>query len=224
MKSRARPFFLSFATLFLICFGFSFWHAYHLISDELMYPQWNRYFLVISGMACLSALILFFISTQRATFAVAVTAVVLVHFAMRPFSEVDQLFYQHLAEIRGDQVSSGLPEKIELCDYVKSSYVNLKKKMLIHLEETCSHKIMEISQRSSRELNQAFDWAYSEYARKPQSVQAEALVCLYAETNQSEFALEISQKHQFNDLTARLKTEGRCREFKNKRQIASVEK
>lgn len=150
-----------------------------------------------------------------------VAAIAVSVFSMQPFHEVDQLFYKQLQVIKMQSPEVSMADKIELCEHVKDDYINLKTKMLLRLEKACTESILELSKNSSIELNKAFNWAYSEYAKKPRDIQAEALACLYAETNQAQFAVELSEKHKFQELSGHLKATGRCHSFAN-RQVASV--
>lgn len=194
------------------------------VEERFMYPDWNQRLAWVASLVFASAGIFYYFRKHKAFYFALGGSIVLAQFSVRPFHEVDQLFYKQLHIIEGHTQQMSMSDKMNLCDHVKSDYTSLKPKMMLHLEKVCSSAVMKLSQESSSELYKAFDWAYAEYVRKPHAIQAEALVCLYAETNQKEFALQLSEKHQFRDLTARLKDLGHCREFgrRSERQVAST--
>lgn len=192
------------------------------MSERFIYPRWNQNLLWISLSLFVLAGAFSFVNKQKMLGFTLVGALILSFFSMQPYHEVDQLFYKQLQVIQIQNLEVSMADKIELCEHVKTDYTNLKTGMILQLEKVCAEAILELSKNSSQELNKAFNWAYSEYAKKPQAVQAEALACLYAETDQKQFAVELSEKHQFQELTGRLKSTGRCRSF-GQRQIASIE-
>jgi hypothetical protein len=138
-----------------------------------------------------------------------------------PLSELDRLFYDQLHLIQSKAYYTSLSDKIQLCEHVKSNYLNLKPSMMRELDRVCSKEILEISLKSNEELEKAFDWAYAEYVKKQDKYQVLALACLYAETNQHEFAIQLASKHHLNELASKLKKGERCELFTN-RNVASL--
>lgn len=210
----------------LVLWGYVSLQSAELIRSGLMYSKINWIFLGFSIFSCLAAASFFFLklSDQKRKTDIQIflvfSAIASNVLSIRPWSEVDRLFFQELERIESNSFESTISDKIDRCDYVKTNYLNLKPDMLLLLEKVCSDKILQISQRSNRELHQAFNWAYVEYAKKPATFQVRALVCLYAETNQKEFALQIADKHQMTDLKEVLVKRSRCLGFSG-REIAS---
>jgi hypothetical protein len=207
--------------LVALLFGATFYFSLGSTSEIFMYPFWNQTFFWVSILLCVSSIILSYYKKKKLSGFALIGSLVLGSFANKPFNEVDQLFYKQLEIIQSQNLAVSMSKRIDICEHVAEDYENLTSHMLLQLEKACSKAVLHLSMNSSQELNQAFSWAYSEYAKKPRDVQAETLACLYAETDQKEFAVQLSEKHQFEEMTGRLKTTGRCREFGN-RQIAST--
>lgn len=195
----------------------------HSVEDLFIYSNLNFILSWLSGFAFVLAGIFYFLKRTRLFYASLCVTLLLAYFSFYPFHEVDKLFYSQLQIIEDDHSPMSMADRMDLCEHIKRDYINLKPAMLLNLEKSCSNAVLKLSLTSSQDLKKAFNWAYSEYAKKPQAIQAEALACLYAETNQKEFAVELSEKHQFGELTQRLKISGRCRSLAQ-RQIASTEK
>lgn len=203
----------------LFSLGFFILQGGFLVRDHMIYPSWNFIFLS-GGIVLCGFAFLFVMAGSKLTYIAASCALVLSLLGVLPFHEVDRLFYGNLEQIKDTNKSASINEKIELCDHIKSYYLNLKPLMIADLEQTCSQVVIELSNKSKDELMRAFNWAYSEYARKRQGLQAEALACLYEGTDQGEFAAQISLKHQFTSESNRFKETG-CRGVSANRGLAS---
>lgn len=208
--------------LIALIFGATFYISIESTAGLFMYPYWNQMFLWGSIFLCVAAIILVQFKKHKMSSLFLIASLVLGAFANRPFNEVDQLFYKQIEIIQSQNQSISMGKRIDICEHVSQDYENLTTDMLLQLEKACAKAVLNLSMNSSKELTEAFNWAYLEYAKKPRDVQAQTLACLYAETNQKEFALQLTEKHQFEDLAQRLKSNGRCREFAN-RQIASTQ-
>ena len=204
-----------------LLFSATFYFSIDSANQLFMYPVWNQRFLWGSIFLCLVSVAFTYYKKRKLSGLALMASLILGSFANRPFNEVDQLFYKQLEIIQSQSQTVSMSKRIDICQHVTEDYENLTSNMLLQLEKACSKAVLSLSMNSSKELSQAFNWAYSEYAKKPRDVQAETLACLYAETDQKEFAVQLSEKHQFEEMTGRLKTIGRCREFGN-RQIAST--
>lgn len=209
--------------LVALVFSASFYFSIDSATQIFMYPFWNQILLWISMLLCLLSIALTFAKKRKTSDLALIAALILGFYANKPFHEVDQLFYRQLEIVQSENKNFSMRKKIDLCQHVKEDYENLTSHMLLQLEKVCSKAVLNLSLNSAQELDQAFNWAYTEYAKKPKDIQAETLACLYAETDQKEFAVQLSEKHQFQELAGRLKETGHCREASN-RQVASTQK
>ncbi len=205
-----------------LLFGVTFYFNIDSASQLFMYPIWNQTFLWLAIFLCVVSVLLCSYKKRKLSSMALFASLGLGFFASQPFNEVDQLFYKQLDIIQTNNQTVSLAKRIDICEHVSEDYKNLTGQMLLKLEKACSKAVLRLSLNSSYALNQAFNWAYTEYAKKPRDVQAETLACLYAETDQKEFAVQLSEKHQFEEMTGRLKKTGRCRDFVN-RNVASAQ-
>lgn len=225
-KSESDNVLLNFSigmVLLFICHG--------LLFEEWLHSTVLQMFLLVATFVTVNWLVFFkkaFSSRKlmRREFEIGllfvIPALYLNTFNAVPLNEIDRLFYGQLKKIEDRNLTTSIADKIELCEHIKTNYLNLKPDMLKNLEKVCSAQVLALSQESVSARNKAFNWAYSEYVRKPDQNQIITLACMYAETDQKDFGLQLAAKHNLPALQAQLKNNGRC-SFKSNRQIASAE-